>query len=459
MVVVMFEYIVKNISFDIPSINDIENDILTYYIFPCVYLIYCSKKRLLYIGETTNIQSRLKQHLKNKNKSILKSVTLIFSHFFNKSAVLDIEANLIQNLGAEGSFKLLNANDGISSHMYYQKYTYLNTFKDIWTNQLLKEKNIVKKDLLDIQNSNLFKFSPYKSLSLEQHQAVKDYLNFLLINKSKTSFIEGCAGTGKTIVAVYIVKLLMTTIDEDAIDNDYESHELIALAARIKKEVFYNKPLKIALVIPRTSLRKTLKNVFRNIYGLSQNIVIGPNELKALKYDILLVDESHRLKRRKNITGYGEFDKTNKHFGLDKYNGNELDWVILSSQYVLLFYDANQSVRPSDVDKSQFETLQNKSNYILLDKQMRVVGGNDYISFVDNLLTCKDIARFESSNYELKMFNSMKSLVDALQEKENSIGLCRLISGYSWEWVSKKDGSPDALIDDVELRWNKINYD
>ena len=46
---------------------------------------------------------------------------LIESELFNKSVTLDIEANLIKYLAADGKYKLLNGNLGIANHNYYQK--------------------------------------------------------------------------------------------------------------------------------------------------------------------------------------------------------------------------------------------------------------------------------------------------------------------------------------------------
>ena len=93
---------------------------------------------------------------------------------------------------------------------------------------------------------------------------------------------------------------------------------------------------------------------------------------------------------------------------------------------------------------------------IKLSSQMRVEGGEDYIEFVDKLLTVsKDLKSFKSENYDLKLFTSMKDMVDALQEKEKEHGLCRMISGYSWKWVSNKSSSPDVTIDGIDLFWNR----
>lgn len=454
-----FEYLTKDFIFDHTAFEQIKSEAPTYYVFPSVYIIYCKNTKKAYIGETTNILNRLKQHLANPDKNQLKNIKIIFSHYFNKSSVLDIESNLIQNMLADKQFKLLNANDGISNHHYYQKNEYESTFKDIWKN--LQFEKLVKHDLLDIQNSDLFKYSPYKSLSEDQYNGIREYLFILNNSQTKTStFIQGSAGTGKTILAAYLIKLLLSDIDQDDLEDNFEVSPLIELAQEVKKKLKKEKDvLKIALVIPMTSLRITLQNVFKSIHGLSKNMVIGPNEVKNDYYDLLIVDEAHRLKRRKNITGYAEFDKTNKHFGLDN-NGNELDWIIKSSDNQLFFYDEKQSIRPTDIEKLEFEKVRQSSSIIKLKSQMRVQGGEDYIDFIDKLIaTSSDLTLWQSVNYELKLFTSMPQMIKELEEKEKAYGLCRTISGYSWKWLSAKNDVPDVTIDGVDLFWNRTNQD
>ena len=59
---------------------------------------------------------------------------------------------------------------------------------------------------------------------------------------------------------------------------------------------------KMALVVPMSSFRSTLKKVFKNIKGLSANMVIG--QIVNDTFDIVIVDESHRLRRRVNLGAY-----------------------------------------------------------------------------------------------------------------------------------------------------------
>ena len=172
-----FPFSIKDFSFDHSAANSIKKEAPVSYDYPVVYIIYSKKSKKAYVGETTNITSRVGQHLANEEKRELQNIRVVFSGYFNKSTVLDIESNLIQYMQADKQFKLLNGNAGISNHKYYQKDLYHETFKGIWDE--LKSEKIVKSDLLDIQNSDLFKFSPYKSLSEDQMNAIEQYLHIL----------------------------------------------------------------------------------------------------------------------------------------------------------------------------------------------------------------------------------------------------------------------------------------
>ena len=189
-------------------------------------------------------------------------------------------------------------------------------------------------------------------------------------------------------------------------------------------------------------------------------VITASEAMKSHDYDLLLVDESHRLKQRKNIVGYGSFDKNNATLGLGK-DGTELDWVMLSSRNMALFYDPEQSIRPSDIPHEKFLAIKDNAKTLKLTSQMRVLGGNNYIDFVDKLLTdANDISRWESSDYDLKLFLNINDFIRQMEEKESKHKLCRTISGYSWKWLSKSDPSiPDLVVDGIEFFWNRIDED
>ena len=454
------DFTINKYLFDKLYINRIEDDYYTQNLYPIVYILYDLNTSIAYIGESTNALSRMQNHLSHPEKSKLKYVYIISSKTFNKSATLDIESNLIKYMVADETFILLNGNAGIADHNYFQKEKYFKVFENIWEN--LKLEKVVTKNILDIDNSDLFKYSPYKSLTQDQHKVIRQYLNILFNKDSSTVFVEGSAGTGKTVLAVYLIKLLLTKFDLDDYE-DLEGDTLLEL--ELVQKIQAKKELVIGLVVPMVSLRKTIREVFKNVKGLKANMVIGASEVLKKEYDVLIVDEAHRLRRRVGITNYRSHDNNNKALGLGN-EGTELDWILKSSKHQLLFYDQPQSIRPSDIDKNYFLELKNlqDTEIIRLTSQLRSKGGVDYIDFVDDLMNVRHsklnvMGKFESDQYDLKMFDYLPDLINELKSKEKDFGLCRMMAGYSWKWVSKESDIPDAVIDGVELTWNRVPHD
>lgn len=445
-------------TFSKDTIREISNNQFVKNQWPLIYIISSDTIKEAYVGESTNALSRMLNHLTNEERLKLSTLHLITSDKFNKSAALDIENNLIKYISADGKYKLQNGNAGLTLHNYYQKDLYFEIFKTIWLE--LRKENLNINALRKIDNSDLFKYSPYKSLSPDQYDAVTQLLQILISDEPSRTFVKGSAGTGKTILAIYLIKLLKTDYrNYDIGEDEISSNDDFKLISTIKDK-FINPS--IALVIPMTSLRKTLKTVFKSIKGLNPNMVIGPSDVLKQKYDILIVDEAHRLKRRRNIVNYDSFNKNNAKLGLDE-NGTELDWILLQSKNQIFFYDDAQSVKPSDIPKEVFDELRLYSYNIELVSQMRVIGGSDYINYVDNLLNCRvDILeeKFQMDGYEFKIFDSLKKMVNEITIKEKEFGLSRMVAGFSWDWISKNDKSKfDIRIDDVELQWNYVTED
>lgn len=407
--------------------------------WPVVYIINNEKEA--YVGETINAYMRASQHLDNPKRQILNLINIISSEKFNKSVILDLEAFLIKYMAADKKFKLQNGNGGLQNHNYYQKELYESKFKDIWNK--LKEKGIVQNDLLVIENSDLFKYSPYKSLTNDQYEIVTDILKTLaddVKNHKKSTFIvNGGAGTGKTILGVYLVKLLMEVkenninIEDEIIDDNIQ--DILKIHSSIEK-------LNIGLVIPMENLRKTLKKVFKNVSGLNPNMVLSPNDVAKSdkQFDLLIVDESHRLRKRKNLTQYGSFDQNNKKFKLGN-EGTELDWIRLKSNYQILLYDEEQTIKPTDIDKEVFQIIakeKNTHNYNLKTQLRCLLGGDEYINYIKEIFSNNPPKKKINFNeYELKIFDNVDDMVQNIKSKNEIYGLCRNVAGYAWKWNSK----------------------
>ena len=170
--------------------------------WPVIYLIEDGKK--MYVGETNNFVRRMKQHYKTPEKRNLKRVHMITDNDFNKSAIRDIESALIGYIDADSKYKLLNNNHGFVNQEYYDRKLYKEKIPDIW-NKLIK-KGLAEKEIFQIENSDLFKYSPFKTLSDDQFAIAQMILSDTHNKEKSMSFIEGNPGTGKNNISHVLIK-------------------------------------------------------------------------------------------------------------------------------------------------------------------------------------------------------------------------------------------------------------
>ena len=445
--------------------------------WPAVYIVNNGKEA--YIGESVDVSNRAKRHLRNNNKKKLEQINIISDDTFNKSTILDLESFLIKYMAADNKFVLQNGNWGLKNHNYYQKDMYEKQFESVW--KKLRKKGIVQNDLKLIENSTLFKYSPYKSLTYEQYMIVNDVLNTLvegISTKEKAIFmVHGGAGTGKTILAIYLLMLIKqienaNKLDEVEDEIDKNLLEILRLSEITDK-------LNIGLVVPTTGLRKSIKEVFRNTQGLMAKMVLSPSDVVKSdnKYDILIVDESHRLRRDKSVQGHDVIRKNNYKLNLGS-NGTELDWILKKSKYQVFFYDGNQTIKPADVRKEDFEKLMLSDNYheYHLETQMRcLLGGNEYVKYIRDIFSENaPVEKMNFKKYDLRLFDNVNDMVEEIKNKDKKFDLCRNVAGYAWPWKTKgckilkrltkkelnkmiKKGMYDIEIQGYKYIWNSSN--
>lgn len=398
--------------------------------WPMLYILENGKQA--YIGESNHVKTRMTQHATNEEKRIFDRVHFIYSKMFNQSVTFDYESKLIQYIVADELFQVTNKNSGMADKQYYQKKEYDEKFEVLW--RKLQREKLVKHSLEEIENSDLFKYSPYKELNDSQRKAVEDILLKIKAGDVNRVVVNGMPGSGKTIVAVYLMKYLADS------------------------EEFAGK--QIGFVVPQTSLRKTMKLIFESIYGLSPSQVLSPSDVIKKKYDILLVDEAHRLHQYKNISYMGAFKANCEKIGLTT-ESDELDWILKQSDCAVLFYDSMQVIGPSGInferfDKKMEDAFQNRMIvYFNLLTQMRVQGGNDYIDFVKRMLAGTCIKKYESDKYDFKLYFDFAKFEKDMYIKESQTGLSRMVAGYAWPWISKKNREQrDIEIQGIKRMWN-----
>lgn len=436
--------------------------------WPVVYTL--SSEGEIYVGETINAEARLGQHLHSSSKKSLSHVQIILNDTFNKSVCLDLESHLIRYFAADGKHRVLNANAGISDANYFNREEYRQSFKELFDE--LVAQGMLSRPIPEIVNSNLFKFSPFKALNSDQAIAVSALLEKLIdgmrSSTQPTIVIQGDPGTGKTIVAIYLIKLLrdIATIsgdellEEDSIFSEYFTEENRTLLSG----------LKLALVVPQQSLRATLQRVFKQTPGLSKDMVLTPFEAGASDepFDLLIVDEAHRLGQRANQSSASlnkKFSEVNlKLFGGDRKDSTQLDWIKANSKAQVLMLDTEQAIKPADLPiektKELIQSARTSDQLFRLTSQMRVAGGNGYLEFVKALFTESPFPTSSFSNYDFRIFDDFAEMKKEIEKLNSEQGLARLVAGFAWPWNSKDNPrAHDIEIQGIKLQWNQTVTD
>ena len=408
--------------------------------YHCLYILEGDKH--LYIGETSRIKERIKEHKNNRLEEVcdFHTIHMVTDEYSNATIMRHYERLLVSLMLTDGKYVIHNRKNGYQYTFYYNKNEYELKFDKLWF--LLEKKGLVKeKKLKNLFASDEFSHCPFRVLNDEQTKALTAIINVLDSKetepvsrkfKAQPILIKGMPGTGKTVLAITLFDYLKCS----------ENH--------------YNK--KIAIVISNPSLRAEIEYAI-SCMGYGKNNVISPIEMTKQKYDIVICDEAQKLRRYKNLNSYSNnFKKGNERLGLDNTH-DELDWLLMQAKTVILFYDANQIVSPCAVPLMSFESRIKGDDRgfrpIELKKQMRVQAGRGYVKYIHDILYGKNPSQKKFSNYIFKIVDSYDELDKIILEKENNFGLSRRASGYGFEY--RKDGTINShtiVIDGKKATWN-----
>lgn len=464
----MTSFRVEQFGFNSPNVRSLLELDPRFSNWPVVYTLDGGGS--VYVGESRNAVARLRQHLEAEGKKRLNGVSVVIDETFNKSVCLDLESYLIRLLAGDGRFQVLNRNEGITNADYYGRERYQENFRAVFDELL--ERGLFSRPMRDIQNSDLFKLSPFKALTQDQAIAVDDILSGLFddlaAGTSSRIVIQGDPGTGKTVVAIYLMKLLSDIKHADLTEQVDGDSLLSEFFVPGYPELLAD--FKVGLVVPQQSLRKSIQRVFRHTPGLHKSQVLTPFEVgnRGEQFDLLIVDEAHRLNQRA-AQAAGPLNSMYRDinvrlFGEDDPSITQLDWIDYQSKNQLYLVDGAQSVRPADLPSAAIEglvgTAHSQHRHYRLTSQMRVQAGQDYVAYIRGVLSNSVANRQSFPGYDLRMYDGLALMRGALAAREQETGLARLLAGYAWKWASKNDRhAVDIELDGLELQWNTADVD
>lgn len=302
-------------------------------------------------------------------------------------------------------------------------------FNKMMSSRILPSKKLLESatDMVDKGNADYF------SLLGEQIVAKNVILAKVkqLQNKKAVVIVKGGPGTGKTVIALHILAELAHK------GNGYN----IRYATK-------SKPLLegVKNQLPRGSQAKMLFS------SLSQFIPANFNENE---FDVLLIDEAHRIGKSPN----NQYTVASKRTEL-----SQVDSIVRCSKVCVFFIDDKQAIRSQDVGTTEMIGESAKKygaeiEEVELTSQFRCNGSDNYLDWLDGILyNNPGHSSFSKDDYDFKVFDTPQRLYEAIVEKNSAPGqTARLTAGFCWPWSSEKatDGDlvKDVKIGDFAMPW------
>lgn len=438
-----------------------------------IYIYRGTGSKKVYIGQTIHFIDRHKQHYNGTEEKFktadFDKVMVIFSVHFNRSALDDVESQLITYFTANNSKKtdaisfdkdaVINRTGGNSVNEYVGRENVASeVILPVWEKELYPRGWVSTPTLDELRTKELVKYSPIKQMTAEQGQLIKEIIN----NPDKNYVINGDAGTGKTVLLTHLVANLLK-----------------------------DRPRAKVGVVVQPNWEKTGANIFK-VYGMNSRYLSVTTTTKIIadnsRYDVIIVDESHKLSRRygKQQPSFGQvykipgFENCNSHLEILQKMGHQ----------IILMYDVLQAIRPANVTREMFEQLTGGYVKRFLKTQFRIQApkgksytSDDYINGIKYLLYKdtgllgssltnydpdfnRDVFRDQSADayFGYVIGQPMRKLIEWVEEDRNfnPEHINRVLSGMfccdtadCWSISHGKDPSITHFHEDgLDRRWN-----
>ena len=242
--------------------------------------------------------------------------------------------------------------------------------------------------------------------------------------RPRVLIVEGGPGTGKTVLAIN----LLVALTGMGLNTRYVSKN--AAPRRVYES-------RLAGTIRRTRFAELFKSS-------GAFVDAAPNA-----FDVLLVDEAHRLNEKSGLYG-----------NLGEHQVKEL---IRAARCTVFFLDEDQRVALQDVGTRQLilDFARDRPGVQLgemaLASQFRCSGSDGYIAWLDHVLGIRETANptLDAGDFEFRVFDTPQELHAAIAVR-NTHNKARVVAGYCWPWVSRKDPAAHdiAIGDQYRRRWN-----
>jgi len=238
-------------------------------------------------------------------------------------------------------------------------------------------------------------------------------------NEKSTIIVKGGPGTGKSVISL----------------NSF--YQLITAGKNIK------------FIAPNAAFRSVvLEHLTKNTNhgrGRISHLFSGSSQFvhsQTDTFDILIVDEAHRLKDGNAYMYQGD---------------NQVEDIIKASKVNVFFVDDAQRIRPEDIGTSseikRVASQYNSKVYELdLQAQFRCIGAEGFINWIDTVLQIKETGNYngwDKNLFDFNIIDNPNELWRVISTKNSNGSTARIVAGYAWKWTSEKQGNRNGEISDV----------
>jgi len=249
-----------------------------------------------------------------------------------------------------------------------------------------------------------------------------------MVETKQVVIVKGGPGTGKSVIAM----------------------NALASLSGSRMNVRYVTPNQAPRLVFEAKLKGAIPgNEIRHLF--SGSAAYTDQSIDA--FDVLIVDEAHRLKLRSQYSKGGV---------------NQIREIMQAARTTVFFIDEAQKVTWQDIGEihaiREFAQEMNAEvQEVQLVSQFRCSGSDDYMVWLDTSLGIEidQPSYFSPDRFDFRVVDSPHELVSLIKEKNKENNKSRVVAGYCWDWVSKKDRKKcDIAFDDFsfEATWNFETY-
>lgn len=305
---------------------------------------------------------------------------------------------------------------------------------------IIENSHVSITNLLTSKTIDIMKNTQYITLIDEQEiiyeKAIEMAKQCMKDNKKRVFIVKGGPGTGKSILAMKILTDVFMN------PNNKINKASFVTPIQAQREVY-------KYTIQKDNIYKPIIKIIKSSGAFIQSI----ND----ENDVLIVDESHRLKEKSGV--------------FENIGENQTKEIIKASKLSIFFIDDLQRITLKDKGSVSEIIKRAKEQEAIIEEfeltsQFRCSGSAGYVSWIEDVLQIRDTANHDvidsNLHYDIKIVDDPNKMRDFIRRKNKKNNASRIVAGYCWD--SKKESRDNSEIYDIEIpeydfymSWNLIN--